>query len=775
MKEEVLVKTLKTSLSAAQDVCKKCPLKRKMHVPAEKGQRIVFVGEAPGETEVEKQRPFVGKTGSVLRETLEKYGFKNYGVTNTCLCRPTDTEGRNRAPTSGEVKKCGDFLKREISGYDWVVAVGGIAMSGLLKMTNLSAVLGEGLVLNDKRYFVIYHPSYIDRQGSDVVKEAWEKDIEFLHKLVYGSVDRGIVVTDDIEEVKTNLLSERTIFLDLETTGLEYGADIKSVAVAGRNKVYVMAYSDTVASLLKEILYKKKMVVHNALFELKFLLREKIISFDTVEVWDTMIMAFLADERGGVGSYKLKSLVRNVLNERYAYRILDVEKATGLYLHMYNGEDVYFTREIFDYYFRKMDAVVKWFCKQILFKSLFPMEEIQRIGMKLDLEKVNELKSKYVEKREKVSIQLRDKYGDLNLNSDVQIGDLIKEMGIVKYRKTPTGRVKVDEDSLISMKNDNSSNKRLAEFVTLLLEYRGCEKMLSTYLIGVVQKLDSDSRVRSEFSFITTATGRLASRSPNLQNIPRDSEVRDMFVSEDGYYLVEADASQVELRIAAHVANEKSMIEAFNRKEDLHTKTAKYVLGVQEITKKQRQAAKGIAFGFLYGMGWKSFREYAKSEYGTVFSDDEAKRYRERFFSLYPALEEWHKAVEIEVMKEKCIKSEFGRIRRLDEELNSEYEDVRAAAVRKAINFPVQSMASDVNLLLMSLLFKYRKQLDFKFVSTVHDSCIFEVRKEQLNEFLNLLNNMIIELNIMIKLRVEIDVEVKVGMRWGSLKEVDKC
>lgn len=279
--------------------------------------------------------------------------------------------------------------------------------------------------------------------------------------------------------------------------------------------------------------------------------------------------------------------------------------------------------------------------------------------------------------------------------------------------------------------------------------------------------------MRSSYSFVNTVSGRLASSKPNLQNVPRDSRIKSLFVPEPGYIFVEGDMSQIELRVAAVIANDHAMISALRDGKDLHQLTASLVMGKQEdqVTKEERQKAKAVNFGFLYGQGWMSFKGFAKSQYGVELSDKEAQEWRQRFFKEYYGLALWHKEVEDKVRADKFIESPLGRVRRLHEDMASTYKDRVEHAIRQAVNSPVQGTASDITMMILGELYKIRNKVssreEARLVSTVHDSLMLEVKLDKVEECKQWIDDAIKEVHKKLTwFSVPLVIDLKVSEKW---------
>lgn len=270
-------------------------------------------------------------------------------------------------------------------------------------------------------------------------------------------------------------------------------------------------------------------------------------------------------------------------------------------------------------------------------------------------------------------------------------------------------------------------------FAEELTEYIQNERLLTTNVLGFKNKYIQDGLVRPTYNLITAVTGRISSKDPNGTNIPKRGKLstayRRMFVAPEGKYWVGADESQLELRIAAHYANERAMIEIYKNGGDIHKTTGAMVLSVtleeflrlpKAKQKSGRQSAKAVGFGYLFGMWWKKFKLYAKTQYGVEFTDQDAKRTREGFFKLYPGLVAWHEKVREHVRRYKQIQGITGRIRHLPT-IDSSEEWLQKEAERQAINAPVQGSGSDLGLMAIAQIHEDIDEQYLAPISFVHD------------------------------------------------------
>jgi DNA polymerase-1 len=246
----------------------------------------------------------------------------------------------------------------------------------------------------------------------------------------------------------------------------------------------------------------------------------------------------------------------------------------------------------------------------------------------------------------------------------------------------------------------------------------------------------------------------MACSKPNLQNLPRRADYRRCFMAPPGRVLVKADYSQVELRIAAKVSGDRNMLAAYRDGQDLHALTARQVLGVQEVTKDQRQLAKALNFGLLYGMGAPRFREYAQTNYGVKLTPAQAAEYREAFFRAYPGLRRWHRSVPDKPVETRTL---AGR-RRLE-----------VAKFTEKLNTPVQGSGADGLKLALALLWERREQVAGAFpVLVVHDEIVVECDQGQAEDVLEWLKGAMIDAMRDWLDPVPVEVEVKVAPTWGG-------
>ena len=332
------------------------------------------------------------------------------------------------------------------------------------------------------------------------------------------------------------------------------------------------------------------------------------------------------------------------------------------------------------------------------------------------------------------------------------------------------------------------------EFVQRYMEYSKLKKMLSTYVgdeaegKGFWQHIKDDRCIHPSFNLHGTVTGRSSSRNPNGQNIPKRHALakpfRQVLRAKRGKVFIAADLSQAELRIAACMANERNMIQLYADGVDLHTATAAMAMGISmeefnELPKAERkihrQGAKAINFGFIYGMWWKSFKVYAKTQYGVEYSDAEAKRLRDTYFKAYPDLVTWHERAKKFVRKNKHVRALHGSLRRLAS-IDSELDGIVNKTERDSINSPVQRFGSDLGLIAMIRFFRDCPE-GAEPALFIHDDNTIEVDEDKAYEYAGYLKYYMENPPLLewfgITLPVPVVSDIEIGVSLGEMEEIE--
>ena len=389
---------------------------------------------------------------------------------------------------------------------------------------------------------------------------------------------------------------------------------------------------------------------------------------------------------------------------------------------------------------------------------LFKMEET---GILINKEYFGKLKEEYEAEVGKLMREIYDLAGtEFNVNSPLQLSEVLYEkLGL------PTKGIKKGSRGYSTGVKELGKLKDLHPIVPKLMEYREASKLLSTYILPLPELADSDGRVHTTFTQNVTATGRLSSVNPNLQNIPVRTEegrkIRTGFVAAPGKCLISADYSQFELRLAAVLAGDEKLVADFNAGIDIHTKTASDVFGVpmDEVTKQQRRAAKTINFGVLYGMSAKGLAD------ATGMTVPEAKQFINDYFAVRRPIREYLDKILAQAREKGYVETYFGR-RRPTPDVKSSNFIIRAAAERAAQNMPIQGTEAD---LMKRAMIKIDKALPAgaEMILQVHDSVVVECDCDKVDEISELLQR-IME-GVAPELKIKLAVEVTDGGNWGEL------
>lgn len=350
-----------------------------------------------------------------------------------------------------------------------------------------------------------------------------------------------------------------------------------------------------------------------------------------------------------------------------------------------------------------------------------------------------------------------------NPGSFKQVGHVLFDVfGLEPVKITDSGNRSTDNDSLTQLLVESTG--KAEQFIEVLLRYRTLSKQVSSYIEAWPRFIAKDNRMHPRFKPLHVVTGRLSSENPNIQQVPREKEFRNVFGGEGVW--VKADYSQIELRIAAWVAQEKIMLEAYREGLDLHALTAKLIL--DDESDSARQVGKTLNFGLLYGAGVQTLRRIARTDYGVNLTEAQASRYRDEFFETYPSLKSWHKKTETQVLNNHYVRSPLGRYRYLPKAADFWDEARQWSAVREGINMPVQSFASD--LLLMSLV-RVNEAYPGAVVAAVHDEIdmVFEA-DPPLDHIKEIMEDVSWLEKFGINLTVPVVVDIETGTHWGDVK-----
>ncbi|WP_265443667.1 DNA polymerase I [Acetivibrio straminisolvens] len=611
--------------------------------------------------------------------------------------------------------------------------------------------------------------SFIDKFGLNDVQS--QDSVEMEIKIVKKS--------DELKDLKDNIQRDGEVYIYylLDKTG-SFSQKLAALAISSKeDEAWYVDFTgnideDEFFRQFKDILEDENIKKYGHDFK-NFIvyLNNRGIDFNGL-AFDTMIGAYIINS--SKDTYTISELAQEYLN----LNVKAVEELTGkgknftLYRDM-QPDVLSKTVGIYPYVINKVSRKIDGLFKENNQEQLYYDIELPLVRALADMEyygfkvNVNALVEFSKELQEKIDVVTKEIYTlageEFNINSPKQLGVILFEkLGLPVIKKTKTG-YSTDAEVL-----DELSDRH--EIVEKILEYRQLVKLKSTYAEGLLAVINPHTgKIHSSFNQTVTVTGRISSTEPNLQNIPIKLEmgrkVRKVFIpSNENYQLLDADYSQIELRVLAHITDDENMINAFLNNEDIHTSTAASVFGIpkEEVTPIMRSRAKAVNFGIVYGIGDFSLAKDLK------ISRKEARMYIDSYLDRYPNVKRYMHDI-VEEGKEKGFVTTMFKRRRYLPELKSRNFNIRSFGERIAMNTPIQGSAADIIKIAMVKVhgeLKKRK-LKSRLILQVHDELIVEVFKEEKEEVEKILSE---GMQNAVSLKVPLVVEVKSGNNWYETK-----
>lgn len=392
---------------------------------------------------------------------------------------------------------------------------------------------------------------------------------------------------------------------------------------------------------------------------------------------------------------------------------------------------------------------------------IYVLADMEWTGVRLDLEALEQLAEEYRKEMNQIEKEIIEMAGiEFNINSPKQIGEILfDKMKIIDNpKKTKTGQYSTSENELEKLRSKHP-------IIEKILEQRSLKKLLSTYIEAFPQLINPKTgKIHTSFNQTATATGRLSSSNPNLQNIPirneRGKEIRKVFIPDEGCTFLSADYSQIELRIMAHLSKDKNMIEAFNKGQDIHAATASKIFKIplEEVTPDMRRKAKTANFGIIYGI-----TPYGLSQRLGISRSD-AKKLIEEYFTTFSGVKRYMDESIAKAREQGYVETIFGRKRFLPD-INSQNAVVRGYAERNAINTPIQGSAADIIKVAMNKIYKRLSDGGYKskMILQVHDELDFNVHMNELDEVKNIV---VYEMENAYPLVVPLKTDCNHGANW---------
>ena len=640
-----------------------------------------------------------------------------------------------------------------------------IKVRDILKEYSLNRILSK--LPEQKELFD--EPSFLSSSDEKIVQKTKDKELFSKAALSFESV--LILSENELDTLTQNLSKNCVVALDTETTGL----DVKTARIVGfsfcvlgseQRAYYVpLAHnylgapaqvSQNAAKRALERIYKTQVVGHNLKYDFEILRNNFGLELPK-NYADTMILAWLenpeqkcamdelASRLFAYETIKFESLVN--VKKGQVFSDIEVELASK-----YASEDAFITLEFYKYFKQVLSQELWEVAKNLEFPFIATLISLEKSGIKADYNALNELNEKISARLKELEAQIYKIAGQsFNINSPKQLGAVLFEhLGLKAAKKTKSG-YSTDESVLNSLEHPIAAP---------LLEFRELAKLKGTYTEPFMRLSSSGERVYTHFLHTGTATGRLSSHSPNLQNIPaRGSlarDVRNCFVAQDGNMLISLDYSQIELRLLAHFSADPALVAAFKADEDIHARTAISIFGDSEPS--HRAVAKSINFGLIYGMGSSRLAK------NLGISTKEAKEYIERYFASFSTIKPYLASIKTHSREHGRIFTLLGRQRVFDFSLAGPRE--QALYEREAVNSVFQGSAADIIKLAMNAIYPLLDE-NCKMILQIHDELIFEVTKNEAENFAKKVANI---MENVVSLNVPLKVNYAIAKSWGELK-----
>ena len=545
-----------------------------------------------------------------------------------------------------------------------------------------------------------------------------------------------------------------------------------------REKFYIGVYSDynKKSYICKDFNLKDfkrlcnsdiKIVGYDIKEELFFFLKN---NFEVNNYEDVMILEYLVDSNKG--NYDITKVSEELLH----LEIIDLKERFGKgknkktffdldedIIVKYISQYVFAISELYSIFVQKVKENNLYSLYENVEKPLVKiLADMEKTGVRVDKNKIMELNEEYSKLADEYEQRVYELAGEVfNLNSPKQLGVvLFDKMKLPVVKKTKTG-YSTDVEVLEKL----SEEHEIAEYI---LKYRSLNKLISTYLVGILDYIMEDDRVRTSYKQMITATGRLSSVDPNLQNIPvrtqEGKNIRKVFVADKNKVFIDADYSQIELRVLAHLSKDCVMIDSFKNNLDIHYKTASEVFGVpiEEVTDNQRRSAKAVNFGIVYGIS-----DYGLSKDLNI-TRNEARQYIDGYLNTYPNIKNYMEEIVKTAKKDGYVTTILGRKRYIPE-INSKNFNIRSFGERIALNTPIQGSAADIIKLAMIKVYERLKEekVNAKLILQIHDELIIECDEKEKDIVKNILKE---SMENVYKLDLPLKVDVCEGRNWYESK-----
>ena len=668
--------------------------------------------------------------------------------------------------------------------YDWVVLVGADALKYFTKINSVTEYSGKKV---EDKFLPVINPAMLAFKPE--ARRTWDDSKTNIIAYINGEIEDVVIDesiakgTQDTEVAKEWIRGALAhtgdyIALDSETSGL-YPRNGHMIGISmsynGEDGIYIDTdcFDEEIEKMLHELFLKRKVIFHNAKFDMAFF--EYHFGFEFPNFEDTMLLHYLIDENPGGHGLKQLSLKFTPYGdyEKPMYDWIDqYKRSNGLnqsnfawdmipfdIMKTYAAMDAVCTFLLYQKFKKiKNNPKLKWVYDHILIPGCRFLMEAQDNGVPFDPQRLLKSQSLMQEDIDAAINQLYEVEAvrefekvqgkEFNPNSTVQLRSLLFDYIGLKPtgKKTGTGANSTDAEVLQELGDQHDVPR-------FILNIRQKSKIKNTYLDKIIPQLDRDSRLRTNFNLHGTTSGRLSSSGKlNMQQLPRDNPiVKGCIRAKEGHKIVAMDLTTAEVYVAAKLAEDEALMDVFRSGGNFHSSIAKTVFklpcdveDVAELYGTQRQAAKAVTFGIMYGAGPSKISQQVTKDSGKYFSVSEAKEVIEDYFGSFHRLKKWIETNQKFIVQNGFVYSFFGRKRRLPNVL-SEDAGIRSHSVRSGLNFLVQSAASDINLLGAIDTHRTIKAYGMKsrIFALVHDSILAEVPENEVEEYSEILKNAI--------------------------------
>lgn len=774
------VKTLRPSGG-----CHNCPRKRIDFILPDLREGIVlWVGEAPGASEVLEGAGFTGSTSQALKRAARQANVPEpWSFTYLIHCRPPD----GRTPSSREIECClSQFLLEEIRGYRIVVLMGTPALQAFFpgaKATHFRGNFAHHPDFPGQLFYAIYSPAYIVRRPD--LEPVFVKQLDRLGRVARGeSAQKWRIVQgkEALDAVRT-MVSGPVVSLDLETTGINSWepdervisfcatSDGKLVAAMEEEDPYWQAALDLILAFLQDP--SKTVVGSFCAFDVEMLERKSGVRAQLTGIQDVSVIWYEA------GQYKYASLKQLAAEELDGYRYLvhqPHECRDVTLLLKYNAEDVVHSWELFIKGMKALNPKTRDLVSRVIGPMTLVYQRARAHGLYVREDYRQQLLHDLAEERQAAVDSWKEADPEFIPKMHESGNGLLKYLFEVRQLpvigETKTGQPTTTKSVIKAYVRDFGAN-----YLEHLLKIREIDKLVGTFVMPLEKHMDVNCRVHPSHWLTSTDTSRPSSSDPNVYNIPRDRRIRNLYGVPPGSLLLDSDLSQIEFRIMVSLAKDENGIAGYLRGDDAHTMTARKISGNAQPTKEERSQAKPVNFGNLYGAHWKTAQAQAVNDYGVIWSDQQAEAFQRSFFDTYPRIPQFHDSSRAKLKTNRgWFESVTGHVFHY-RDWDHPDQKKRDHAFRAALNAEAQGPGANICYLIAVVarrVLDARGMMDVVMVNSVYDSIMTEIpNPKDLPAVVEIVEEASEITYEWIKswFLVPLVMEHEIGEAWGSLEE----